>query len=79
MDGFQVLVIILSVMLAIFLVLAIVLTVVVIRLTGDIKSITGDAKTTVHRIAETARNVSNITDARYVTSFIKKFVTKVKK
>ena len=79
MDGFHILVIILSILLAIFLVFAIVLTILVIRLTQDIKAVTDGAKTTVERVAVTATNVSNVTDPIYVSRFIGKFIQKLKK
>lgn len=79
MDGFQILVIVLSVLLGIFLILAIVLTVVVIKLTRDIKTVADGAKTTVQRFAATATNVSNMTDPVYISRFISKFVSKIKK
>lgn len=79
MDGFQILVIILSVLLGIFLILAIVLAVVVIKLTKDIEAVADGAKTTVKRFAATAANVSNMTDPVYIGRFISKFVNKIKK
>lgn len=79
MDAFQILVIILSVLLAIFLLLAIVLTVVVIKLTREIKTVADGAKTTVQHFAAAATNVRNVTDPIYVGRFIGKFFEKLKK
>lgn len=79
MDAFQILVVILSIVLAVFLLLAIVLTVIIIKLTRDIQAIADDTKTTVRRFARTATNVSNITDPVYLGRFFSKFVDKIKK
>ncbi len=79
MDGFQILVIILSIFLGIFLILGILLTTIIIRLTRQIQVIAENAKIAVTRVASTAKNVSNATSAAYMGRFISKFVNNLKK
>jgi len=78
MDWAQVLVIILSVVLAIFLIFAIVLTALLIRVTVQIKSITGAAERAALKFESVAENAARFATPMAVFNMVSKFIKKNK-
>lgn len=79
----EILVIILSVVLAVFLILGIVLSIYLIKLTRDIRSVTRSAGRTVDHIESAVSGVTKLTSpifiAEMINRYIKKFTKKKKK
>ena len=79
----EILVIVLSVVLAIFLILGIILTVYLIRLSAEIRRIAASAQKTVDSIESAVSGVSRMTSPVFVASlvgkYIKKFTNNMKK
>ena len=75
----EILVIILSIVLAVFLVLAIILTGYLSSLTRQIRRITKSAERTVDNIESVIADVSRVTTPMFVADMIGKIINKVKK
>ena len=78
MDWSQLLVIILSIVLAIFLILAIVLTVMLINITRQIKSVASSAQRTAEHIEKAASGISKTISPLFILRTIRKFAKKGK-
>lgn len=79
MDPMQILVVILSSVLALFLVLAIVLVVLLIKVTRQIKTVTTTAQSTVEHINNLAMNASKVTSPALIAKFVMDQVKKARK
>lgn len=75
----EILVIILSAVLAIFLILAIILTVYLIKLSHDIREITKSAGRTVNNIENVVAGATKIASPLFVAEMIGRFIKKYKK
>jgi uncharacterized protein involved in cysteine biosynthesis len=79
MDWAQILVILLSVILAIFLLLAIVLVIYIIKVTRQIKSVTSSAQRTAENIESTVDNFSKASSPMIIVKMMKKFMKESKR
>jgi CHASE3 domain sensor protein len=75
----EILVIILSIVLAIFLILGIILTIYLIKLSRDIQHITRTASDAVDHINETVEHVSNISSPFYILNAIRRYMKRYDK
>lgn len=79
MEWAQILVIILSVILALFLLAGIALVVTFIRLTHQIKTVTNTAERTMHDIEDAVRGISKASYPLLIAKMIAKRLKKTKK
>ena len=75
----EVLVVILSIVLAIFLILAIVLAIYMIALTRQIRKLTASAEKTVDNIQEASSKVNKAISPMIIAEIISKFINKIRK
>ncbi len=75
----EILVIILSVVLAIFLILGIILSIYLIKLTRDIRTITRSAERTVSHIESAVSGVAKLTSPLFVAELVGRYIKKFTK
>ena len=75
----EILVIILSSVLAVFLILGIILSIYLIKLTRDIRSVTRSAERTVSHIESAVSGVAKLTSPLFVAEIIGRYIKKFTK
>lgn len=75
----EILVIIVSSVLAIFLIVGIVLGIYLVKLTGEIRRLTKSAQSTVSHIDSAVSGVGKFTSPLFVAKFVSTFIKKVTK
>ena len=73
----EILVIILSVVLAIFLVLAIILTVYLIRVSAEIRKMTESTRHTIDTIESTVEGASRLTSPLFIAQSLNKYIKRM--